>query len=148
MTGVGGSHLKHCGSRPAIFTLIMDDSILFRAKLFLVLVLFKLTIENTLSASASEWGSHSSLCRNPYPCHQGINMCTKNRKKNEMCTLSLSLSLSLSLTHTHTHTHTHSLMYMLRASSAILLCMCSMCIEHCFSVGMFGAKFIFYFWYF
>ncbi len=54
MIGVGDSHLKHCGSRPVIFTVMIDDSVLSRPKLFLVLVLFKPTMENTLSASAFE----------------------------------------------------------------------------------------------
>ncbi|ROL48955.1 hypothetical protein DPX16_1895 [Anabarilius grahami] len=50
----GGSHVRRCGSRPANFTVIDDDTIPCRAKLFLVLVLFKPTMENTLSASAFE----------------------------------------------------------------------------------------------
>ena len=46
-----GSHLKQ-GSRSAIFIAIMDDKVPSRAKLFLVLVLFNPTTENTLF----EWG--------------------------------------------------------------------------------------------
>lgn len=49
---VGGSHLKQFGSRDAIFTDMMEDSVPSSAKLFLVLVLFSPTIEKTLSVSA------------------------------------------------------------------------------------------------
>lgn len=42
-TEVGGSHLKHCGSGPAILTAMMDDRVPSSAKLFLVLVLFRPT---------------------------------------------------------------------------------------------------------
>ncbi len=58
------------------------------------------------------------------------------------------LKCALSLSHTHTHTpHTHQpcLTYICRASSAILLYVYSMYIEHCSSVGSFVAKFIFIF---
>ena len=41
----------------AIFTVIMEESVPSRAKLFLTLVLFNPTMENTLSASAFECGS-------------------------------------------------------------------------------------------
>ncbi len=40
--------------------------------------------------------------------------------------------------------HTRTLTYMLRASSAVLLNVYSMYIEHCCSVGLFGAKFNLY----
>jgi len=36
ITGVGDSHLKHFGSIPDIFTIIMDDSVPSRANLLLV----------------------------------------------------------------------------------------------------------------
>ncbi|KAM7417160.1 hypothetical protein PAMA_017007 [Pampus argenteus] len=56
MTSVGGSHLKQ-GSRLAIFVTIMEDRVPSSARLFLVFVLFRPTIENTLSAFALEWGN-------------------------------------------------------------------------------------------
>ena len=56
MTSEGGSHLKQ-GSRLAIFMAIIEDRVPSNASLFLVLVLFSPTTENTLSASASEWGN-------------------------------------------------------------------------------------------
>ena len=59
-TGVGGSHLKHCGSRPAILTVMMDDRVPSSAKLFLVLVLFSPTMQKTLSVPAFKWGSTST----------------------------------------------------------------------------------------
>ncbi len=105
-------------------------------KLFLVLVLFKPTMENALHLNLS--GEASVLYMGaPYPCHQGIKMCNKHNREKKIISwnvLSLSLSLFLSLTHTHTHTHT---------SSVILLCVYSMYIEHCCSVAMFGAKLYF-----
>ena len=55
MTSEGGSHLKQ-GSRSAIFMAIIEDRVPSNARLFLVLVLFSPT-ENTLSASAFEWGN-------------------------------------------------------------------------------------------
>lgn len=54
-----GSHLKH-GSRSAILIVIIDDRVPSKAKLFLILVLLRPTTENTLSASALEWGSTST----------------------------------------------------------------------------------------
>ena len=56
MTSEGGSHLKQ-GSRSAIFMAIIEDRVPSNARLFLVLVLFSPTTENTLSASAFEWGN-------------------------------------------------------------------------------------------
>lgn len=50
-----GSYLKQ-GSRPAILIVIIDDRVPSKAKLFLVLVMFSPTTENTHSASALEWG--------------------------------------------------------------------------------------------
>ena len=50
-TSEGGSHLKQ-GSRSAIFMVIIEDRVPSSARLFLVLVLFSPTTENTLSASA------------------------------------------------------------------------------------------------
>ena len=52
-----GSHLKQFGSIPAIFRVIIEDNVPSRTKLFRVDVLFKPAMENTLSASALEWGS-------------------------------------------------------------------------------------------
>ncbi len=52
-----GSHLKQFGSSPAIFRVMIEDNVPSRDKLFRVEVLFKPTIENTLSASALECGS-------------------------------------------------------------------------------------------
>src|SRR4029434_4765189 len=56
MTSEGGSHLKQ-GSRSAIFMAIIKDRVPSNARLFLVLVLFSPTTENTLSGSAFEWGN-------------------------------------------------------------------------------------------
>jgi len=56
MTAEGGSHLKQ-GSRSAIFMAMMEDRVPSNARLFLVFVLFSPTTENTLSASAFEWGN-------------------------------------------------------------------------------------------
>lgn len=51
-----GSHLKQFSSSPAIFRVMIEDNVPSRDKLFRVEVLFKPTIENTLSASALECG--------------------------------------------------------------------------------------------
>src|SRR4029434_7737005 len=56
VTSEGGSHLKQ-GSRSAIFMSIIEGRVPSTARLFLVLVLFSPTTENTLSASAFEWGN-------------------------------------------------------------------------------------------
>ncbi len=56
MISEGGSHLKQ-GSRLAIFMVIIDDRVPSNARLFLLLVLFSPTTENTLSASAFAWGN-------------------------------------------------------------------------------------------
>ncbi len=56
MVSEGGSHLKQ-GSRLAIFMVIIDDKVPSNARLFLLLVLFSPTTENTLSASAFAWGN-------------------------------------------------------------------------------------------
>ncbi len=56
MISEGGSHLKQ-GSRLAIFMVIIDDKVPSNARLFLLLVLFSPTTENTLSASAFAWGN-------------------------------------------------------------------------------------------
>lgn len=45
------------GSRLAIFMVIIDDRVPSNARLFLLLVLFSPTTENTLSASAFAWGN-------------------------------------------------------------------------------------------
>ncbi len=67
-----------------------DNSVPSRAKLFLVLVLFKPTMESTLHLNLS--GEARLLYMGaPYPCHQGIKICNKhNRKKNKQkCVLLL-----------------------------------------------------------
>ncbi len=56
MISEGGSRLKQ-GSRLAIFMVIIDDKVPSNARLFLLLVLFSPTTENTLSASAFAWGN-------------------------------------------------------------------------------------------
>ncbi len=65
--------------------LIIDNSVLSRIKLFLVLVLVKATIESTLHLNLS--GEATVLYMgDPYPCHQDIKMCNKhNRKKTLIC---------------------------------------------------------------
>ncbi len=77
-----GSHLKQ-GSRLAIFMVIIDDRVPSNARLFLLLVLFSPTTENTLSASAFAWGNTStrlvtaaSLSNSLAPVTYG--KCTKN----------------------------------------------------------------------
>ncbi len=57
-----GSHLKQ-GSRPAIFIVIIDDRVPSRAKLFLVLVLFSPTTENSLHLHGSGAAQGSALQR-------------------------------------------------------------------------------------
>ncbi len=67
-----------------------DNSVPSRAKLFLVLVLFKPTMESTLHLNLS--GEARLIYMGaPYPCHQGIKICNKhNRKKNKQkCVLLL-----------------------------------------------------------
>src|SRR4029434_6720309 len=56
MTSEWGSHLKQ-GSRSALFMAIIEDRVPSNARLYLALVLFSPTTENTLSASAFEWGN-------------------------------------------------------------------------------------------
>src|SRR4029434_1689471 len=56
MTSKGRSHLKQ-GSRSVISMRIIESTVPSNARLFLVLVLFSPTTENTLSASALEWGN-------------------------------------------------------------------------------------------
>ncbi len=56
MISEGGYLLKQ-GSRLAIFMVIIDDKVPSNARLFLLLVLFSPTTENTLSASAFAWGN-------------------------------------------------------------------------------------------
>ncbi len=56
MVSEGGYHLKQ-GSRLAIFMVIIDDKVPSNARLFLLLVLFSPTTENTLSASAFARGN-------------------------------------------------------------------------------------------
>ncbi len=79
----GGSHLKQ-GSRLAIFMVIIDDKVPSNARLFLLLVLFSPTTENTLSASAFAWGNTrtslataASLSNSLAPVTYG--KCTKNK---------------------------------------------------------------------
>ncbi len=82
MISKGGSHLKQ-GSRLAIFMVIIDDRVPSNSRLFLLLVLFSPTTENTLSASAFAWGNTStrlvtaaSLSNSLAPATYG--KCTKN----------------------------------------------------------------------
>ena len=75
MTSEGGSHLKQ-GSRSAIFMAIIEDRVPSNARLFLVLVLFSPTTENTLSASAFEWAT-------PGPAWRRQQASQKNQNENQ-----------------------------------------------------------------
>ncbi len=99
----------------------MIESVLSRAKPFLVLVLFKPTTENT--ASELEWGSHGALYGSPLPLSSRHHNVQQTQQKLNINTLKC---VSLSLTHTHTvlslflslsHTHTHVGFYGLRGLS-------------------------------
>ncbi len=80
MISEGGYLLKQ-GSRLAIFMVIIDDKVPSNARLFLLLVLFSPTTENTLSASVFAWGNTrtslaASLSNSLAPVTYG--KCTKN----------------------------------------------------------------------
>ncbi len=79
-----------------------------------------------------------------YPCHQASKCANRKKKKQK-----LKCVLSLSHTHTHTHTHTHIQLYIHAQGKYCnpTVYVYTMYIEYCCSVGTFGAKFLFYFWY-
>ncbi len=92
MTGVGSSHIKHCGFPTQIQK--TNNSLAPDGTIFSIMT--------------------SALCGCPLLLSSGIKMCNKHLQQKKR---SISWNVySLSLTHTHTHTHTHrdSWTYMLR----------------------------------
>ncbi len=83
MTGVGGSHIKHCGFPTQIQK--TNNSLAPDGTIFSIMT--------------------SALCGCPLLLSSGIKMCNKHLQQKKR---SISWNVySLSLTHTHTHTHTH-----------------------------------------
>ena len=100
MTEAGGSHLKHSGSRLAIFTVMIDDRVSSRSKLFRVLVLFSPTTEKTRSASEFEWGStKTNLAIRDILSNLLIPLNNVDRKLNysQVCLCSIKLIMSMGI---------------------------------------------------
>ncbi len=137
---VEDSHIKHCH----------DKAFHPEPNCFLVLVLFKPTMENALHLNLSGEASvlymgapypgpalaigRAGDCLGPRayaptPVIKASKCATNTTGKKKLISWNV-FSLSLSLSHTHT-------------SSVILLCVYSMYIKHCCSVAMFGAKLYF-----